>query len=127
MLGRVARGRHGAPGQTGRHERVAVGGRPMRKAQGGGRTRDDGGARAGGELAAAGDEIGVQVSLQAVSNRPAAPAGGVDIAVDVTLRVDRNGAPAALGRDPVGGIPKPLVEEVLDPHGATYGLRARIG
>src|SRR6266508_5112403 len=78
VLGGVAGGGQRPQPQAAQVELVAVAQAAMGEPEPGRGRREDGGA-VGGQLAAAGDEVGVQVRLPAVGQPQAAAGGGVQV------------------------------------------------
>src|SRR5207247_7258334 len=74
----------------------------------GGAGRDDAGV-VGGQLAAAGDEVGVQVGLDRVGDAQPPPAGQLQVGGRVADRVDHQ-RPAVAAVHQVGGVAEPLVD-----------------
>jgi len=94
------------------------------EAQPGGARGDDPGV-AGGQLAAAGDEVGVQVGLDRVGESQPPLVGQVQVGGRVADRVDHQRPPVA-EVDQVGAVAEPLVDHRDDRnHGRLLGLALR--
>jgi len=90
----------------------------------GGAGGEDAGAL-GGQFAAAGDEVGMQVGLHRKGDPQPPPPGKVQVRGRVADRVDRQRPPVAQV-DQVGGVPEPLVDHRDDRnHGRLLGLTLR--
>jgi hypothetical protein len=83
----------------------------------------DGAAGAGSQLAAAGDEVVVEVGLQGVGNFHAQGVGLADIEVHVAGGVDDGAELRVLGADDVGGVAEAFDANLLDQHGRLLGKR----
>jgi hypothetical protein len=68
---------------------------------------------AGGQLAAAGDEVGVQVGLDRMRDGQPAPAGQVQVRGGVPAGVDHHRTPVAQ-LDQVGAVAQALVDDRVD-------------
>ena len=72
----------------------------------------DVGAGAGGQLAVAGDEVGMQMGFDDVLDLEVVLAGGVEVDFDVALGIDDGGD--AFGTQHVGGVGQAAEVELLD-------------
>lgn len=75
------------------------------------------GADAVGELADAGEEVGVDVGFGGVGDAEFLSRGEFDVAVDVAFGVDDDGLARAGAADEVGGLREAFVVEHADEHG----------
>ena len=72
------------------------------------------GAGAGGQLAVAGDEVGMQMGFDDVLDLEVVLAGGVEVDFDVALGIDDGGD--AFGTQHVGGVGQAAEVELLEVH-----------
>ena len=91
--------------------------RPVLVHQASGRASADGRANAGGELAAARDEVVVNVGLQGVADRETTGLRFPDIQVHVPDRVDDGTDLGVLRPYEIRGVAKALDLDLLDEHG----------
>ena len=77
----------------------------------------DGSAGGGGELARAGDEVGVDVGLEDGGDARTVPVGPGKVGVDVATRVDDGDLAGGLVGDPVGDLREAGREDAVDDHG----------
>src|SRR5438876_9499674 len=69
-----------------------------------------------GESARARNVVVVDVRLKRVGNEHAQPRGGVQVGVDVTVRIDKKGDPGIRVRDEVARMTEAGIEELFDQH-----------
>src|SRR5207245_11616067 len=69
-----------------------------------------------GESPRARNVVGVHVRLERVGNENGQPRGGVQVGVDVTVRIDEKGDPGIRVRDEVARMTEAAIEELFDQH-----------
>jgi hypothetical protein len=70
------------------------------------------------QLTTAADEVVVDVGLEDVGDAHLRGSGRVEVAVDVSERIDEGRDPGPFGDHQVGGVSEPLVDELLNLHRA---------
>src|SRR5204862_5500884 len=106
----VPRRREGLQGQPAEVDFVTVVQPHVVEAAAAGGAGEDGGAVVGGELAGAGEEVGVQVGVRGVGDPQPAPVGGGPQRTQVAGRVHREGPPVA-EVEQVGAVAQPVVDQ----------------
>jgi hypothetical protein len=119
----VPGGRKHPQGEPAEVHLLAVVQRPVGEAQPAGAGREDLGAGGGGQLPAAGQEVGMQVGLGRVGDPQPPPPGQLQVRRRVAGRVDRQGPPVAQ-LDQVGAVAETIVDDRVDGgHGSSSVVR----
>src|SRR6266511_125733 len=120
MLGRVAGGGHRAQREPAEVELLVAVQAVVVEGEPAGPRREDLRAAGGGQLAGAGQEVGVQVGLCRPGDPQASPAGKLQVGGRVAGGVDHQRAPVAQVDQP-GRVAEPLVDDRVDVHAGLLG------